>query len=175
MSLLNGVVDVPRQRLHTISVLVENRPGVLTRVAGLFARRGYNIDSLAVSTTANPDTSRMTIVVGAADDRVLEQICKQIFKLIDVIAVNDHTDEAVVARELALLKVNCESESRAELMQIVDVFRARIVDIAEGELIIEVTGNRPKIDAMLKLMEKYGIREMARTGEVILARGLQPT
>ncbi len=170
----NGSVTASGLRLHTISVLVENRPGVLTRVAGLFARRGYNIDSLAVSTTANPEISRMTIVVHA-DDQVLQQICKQVEKLIDVISVNDHTDEAVVARELALIKVNCDNESRAELMQIVDVFRARTVDIAEGEMIVEVTGNRDKIDAMLKLMEKYGVREMARTGEVILARGLQPT
>lgn len=170
----NGSVTADGLRLHTISVLVENRPGVLTRVAGLFARRGYNIDSLAVSTTANPEISRMTIVVHA-DDQVLQQICKQVEKLIDVISVNDHTDEAVVARELSLIKVNCDNESRAELMQIVDVFRARTVDIAEGEMIVEVTGNRDKIDAMLKLMEKYGVREMARTGEVILARGLQPT
>ncbi len=176
MSTLNGYqISSSRRRLHTISVLVENRPGVLTRVAGLFARRGYNIDSLAVSTTANPEISRMTIVVGAADEQVLTQICKQVDKLIDVIHVSDHTDEAVVARELALIKVNCEDHNRAELMQIVDVFRARTVDIAEGEVIVEVTGNRDKIDAMLKLMEKYGVREMARTGEVILARGLQPT
>jgi len=176
MSALNGYqVSSARRRLHTISVLVENRPGVLTRVAGLFARRGYNIDSLAVSTTANPEISRMTIVVGAADEMVLSQICKQVDKLIDVITVSDHTEEAVVARELALIKVNCEDQNRAELLQIVDVFRARTVDIAEGEVIIEVTGNRDKIDAMLKLMEKYGVREMARTGEVILARGLQPT
>lgn len=162
-------------RPHTISMLVENRPGVLTRVAGLFARRGYNIDSLAVSTTANPQISRMTVVTHAEDELVLRQICKQVEKLIDVISVNDHTDEAVVARELGLVKINCDQSNRAELMQIVDVFRARIVDIAEGELIVEVTGNREKLDAMVKLVEKYGIREMARTGEIILARGLQPT
>lgn len=168
----NGVY---RNNLHTISVLVENRPGVLTRVAGLFARRGYNIESLAVSTTADTAISRMTIVVHAGDESVLAQICKQVYKLVDVIAVNDHTGEAVVARELALIKVNCDSDNRAELMQIVEVFRARTVDIAEGEVIIEVTGNRDKIDALLQLMRKYGIREMARTGEVILARGQQPT
>ena len=160
---------------HTISVLVENRPGVLTRVAGLFARRGYNIDSLAVSTTDDHAISRMTIVVHAADESVLTQICKQVHKLVDVISVNDHTDEAVVTRELALIKVNLDGENRAELMQIVEVFRARTVDIAEGEIIIEVTGNRDKIDALLKLVRKYGIREMARTGEIILSRGVQPT
>ncbi len=174
MSSRNGAADRHKTRLHTISVLVENRPGVLTRIAGLFARRGYNIDSLAVSTTWDPLTSRMTIVVHA-DDAVLSQICKQVEKLIDVISVNDHTDEAVVARELALIKIRCENGVRAELMQIVDVFRARTVDIGEGEMTIEVTGNREKIDALLKLVAKYGILEMARTGEVILARGLQPT
>lgn len=165
----------PAAPAHTISMLVENRPGVLTRVAGLFSRRGYNIDSLAVSTTADPEISRMTVVVRAPDEHVLRQICKQVEKLVDVKSVNDHTHEAVVARELALIKVSLEPEERAELMQIVDVFRARTVDIAEGEIIIEVTGNRDKIDAMLRLLRKYGILEMARTGEVILARGLQPT
>ena len=174
MSSLNGPSDQPKTRLHTISVLVENRPGVLTRVAGLFARRAYNIDSLAVATTHDDATSRMTIVV-KADDLVLSQICKQVAKLIDVIAVNDHTDEAVVARELALLKVKCGPDTRAEVMQIVNVFRARTVDIGDEEVIVEVTGNRDKINALLKLMDKYGIEEMARTGEVILARGLQPT
>lgn len=174
MSTLNGFAT-SEPRLHTISVLVENRPGVLTRVAGLFARRGYNIDSLAVSTTADAGISRMTIVVAAEDAQVLGQICKQVDKLIDVIGVNDHTEEAVVARELALIKVNCTDLNRSELLQVVEVFRARTVDIGDNEVIVEVTGNRDKINAMLKLMAKYGIREMARTGEVILARGLQPT
>ncbi|MCC7494364.1 MAG: acetolactate synthase small subunit [Fimbriimonadaceae bacterium] len=172
MSSLNG--SGPRTRSHTISVEVENRPGVLTRVAGLFARRGYNIESLAVSTTERPDTSRMTIVVDA-DDAVLSQICRQVGKLIDVKAVNDNTDVAVVARELALLKVACGSADRPELIQFCDVFRARIVDLAEGEMIIEVTGNRPKIDAFIKLLDKFAIIEMARTGEILLARGLQDT
>ncbi|MBI5832002.1 MAG: acetolactate synthase small subunit [Armatimonadetes bacterium] len=162
-------------RPHTVSVLVENRPGVLTRVAGLFARRGYNIDSLAVAATSDPAISRMTAVVRAADEMVLQQICKQVGKLVDVISVNDHTDEAVVARELALVKVNCDENNRAEVIQIITVFRARTVDIADGEMVIEVTGAREKIDAMLRLLDKYGILEMARTGEVILARGLQPT
>ena len=162
-------------RPHTISVLVENRPGVLTRVAGLFARRGYNIDSLAVAATSEPAISRMTAVVRASDEMVLQQICKQVGKLVDVISVNDHTDEAVVARELALVKVNCDENNRAEVIQIITVFRARTVDIADGEMVIEVTGARDKIDAMLRLLDKYGILEMARTGEVILARGLQPT
>jgi len=114
-------------------------------------------------------------VVRAADEMVLLQICKQVGKLVDVISVNDHTDEAVVARELALVKVNCDENNRAEVIQIITVFRARTVDIADGEMVIEVTGARDKIDAMLRLLDKYGILEMARTGEVILARGLQPT
>lgn len=175
-ALANGQLSTAQKaRLHTISMLVEDRPGVLTRVAGLFARRGYNIDSLAVSNAAQPHTSRISVVLHAEDEQVLRQICKQVEKLVDVISVNDHTDEAVVARELALIKVNVDNDWRAELMQIVEVFRARTVDIADGEMIIEVTGNRDKIDAMLRLLEKYGIRELARTGEVILARGAQPT
>ncbi len=175
MSSLNGQLTRTEQRQHTISMLVENRPGVLTRVAGLFARRGYNIDSLAVSTTADTAISRMTVVTQCEDEHVLRQICKQVEKLIDVITVSDHTDEAVVARELALIKIRCDHTNRAEVMQIVDVFRARTVDIAEGEMIVEVTGNHEKIDAMLKLLDKFGIIEMARTGEILLARGLQPT
>jgi acetolactate synthase-1/3 small subunit len=163
------------ERPHTLSVLVENRPGVLTRVAGLFARRGYNIDSLAVATTSDPAISRMTVVVRTEDDQVLNQICRQVGKLIDVINVSDHTDEAVVARELALVKINCDDTSRADVLQIINVFRARTVDIAEGEITVEVTGSREKLDAMMRLLTKYGILEMARTGEVILARGLQPT
>jgi acetolactate synthase-1/3 small subunit len=168
MSSFNG-------RPHTLSVLVENRPGVLTRVAGLFARRGYNIDSLAVAATADPGVSRMTVVVRAEDEFVLGQICRQVGKLVDVISVTDHTGESVVARELALVKVNCADHSRSEIMQIINCFRARTVDIADGELVIEVTGAHEKLDAMLRLLQKYGILEIARTGEIILARGLQPT
>lgn len=161
-------------RPHTISVLVENKPGVLTRVAGLFARRGYNIDSLAVAATDDPGLSRMTVVVQTKDELVLSQICAQVEKLIDVHSINDHTEEAIVARELALVKVRCDDASLAAILQIVTVFRARTVDIAEGEVVIEVTGARDKIDAMLRLLERHGIVEMARTGEVILSRGVQP-
>lgn len=167
-----------KNHLHTISVLVENRAGVLARVAGLFSRRGYNIESLSVNTTQDPNTSRMTIVVKderGEGDVVLDQINKQLSKLIDVISVNDHTGEEVVARELGLIKLNVTAVTRAELMQIVDIFRARIVDLAEEEMIVEVTGGRDKIDAFLRLVKKFGIREMARTGEVILARGMQET
>ncbi|MBN1459017.1 MAG: acetolactate synthase small subunit [Armatimonadetes bacterium] len=155
---------------HTISVLVNNRPGVLARTAGLFARRGFNIDSLAVSTTQDPAMSRMTIVVDGPD-HILEQISKQLYKLMDVIRVLDHQEEDVVNRELALIKVDAEPGERAEIMQIVSIFRANIVDIAEKTFIIEVTGSADKVDALEKLLEKYGIREMMRTGRIVLSRG----
>lgn len=160
---------------HTISVLVENRPGVLARTAGLFARRGFNIDSLAVSSTEDPDTSRMTIVVkGPAD--ILEQISKQLYKLIDVIKVMDHTEDDVVSRELAMFKVHAaDGPKRAELMQIVDIFRAKIVDMAEKTMIIEATGSEEKIDALEQLLEGYGIKEMVRTGRIVLVRGGKAT
>src|SRR3972149_9708471 len=132
---------------HTISVLVENRPGGLARCAGLFSRRGFNIESLAVSKTHEPTISRMTLVV-EGPDQVLEQIQKQLYKLIDVIKVLDHSDEAVVSRELALIKVNAEPERRGEIMQIVNIFRANIVDVAPKSFIIEVTGGEDKISAI---------------------------
>jgi len=167
------LLDMPMK--HTISVLVENRPGVLARTAGLFSRRGFNIDSLAVSTTEDPDTSRMTIVVDGPAS-ILEQISKQLYKLIDVIKVMDHTEDNIVSRELALIKVSAaEPAKRAELMQIVDIFRAKIVDIAEKTIIIEATGNGDKIDALEKMLEGYGIKEMVRSGRVVLVRGSKTT
>ncbi|MHB9131042.1 MAG: acetolactate synthase small subunit [Armatimonadota bacterium] len=160
---------------HTISVLVENRPGVLARTAGLFSRRGFNIDSLAVSTTEDPDTSRMTIVVNGPAG-ILEQISKQLYKLIDVIKVVDHTEDDIIIRELALIKVHmADAGKRAELMQIVDIFRGKIVDLAEKTAIIEATGNAEKIDALEKLLEGYGIKEMVRSGRVVLVRGSRTT
>jgi acetolactate synthase-1/3 small subunit len=155
---------------HTISVLVNNRPGVLARTAGLFARRGFNIDSLAVSTTQDPDVSRMTIVV-EGPDAVLEQISKQLYKLLDVIKVLDHQDESVVSRELALVKVDAEPSVRGEIMQTVAIFRANIVDVSDRTFTIEVTGSAEKIDALTSLLRKYGIREMMRTGRIVLSRG----
>ena len=155
---------------HTITVLVENRPGVLARVSGLFARRGFNIESLAVSITDDPTVSRMTIVVGG-DETVLEQITKQLNKLIDVIKVVDYTGTEVVERELALVKVNAETKSRAEIMQVVDIFRAKIIDISDRTFTIEVTGSVDKIDAMEKLLEPYGVLELVRTGKIAMARG----
>lgn len=155
---------------HTISVLVNNRPGVLARTAGLFSRRGFNIDSLAVSTTQDPEVSRMTIVV-EGPDAVLEQITKQLYKLLDVIKVLDHQGESVVVRELALIKVDADPANRAEIMQTVSIFRANIVDISDRTFTVEVTGGADKIDALVGLMRKYGIREMMRTGRIVLSRG----
>ena len=142
---------------HTVAILVENRPGVLTRVAGLFSRRGFNIESLAVGVTENPDTSRMTIVV-TGDDRILEQVMKQLNKLIDVIRVSDIPPEDSVNRELALIKVGVDSGTRAEVMQIVDVFRAKIVDVGIKSLVVEVTGDESKINAMEQLLRSFGIK-----------------
>ncbi len=155
---------------HTISVLVNNRPGVLARTAGLFARRGFNIDSLAVSTTQDPDVSRMTIVV-EGPDVILEQISKQLYKLMDVIKVLDHQEEAVVNRELALIKVDADPGVRGEIMQTVSIFRANIVDVSDRTFIIEVTGSADKVDALAGMLRKYGIKEMMRTGRIVLSRG----
>ncbi len=155
---------------HTITVLVENKPGVLTRVAGLFARRGYNIESLAVSITEDPTVSRMT-VVASGDAQALDQINKQLAKLIDVIHVADYTDLPMVERELALIKVNADTSVRGEVMQLVDIFRAKIIDISDKTFTIEVTGGVEKINAFEKMLEPYGIREMVRTGRIALVRG----
>ncbi len=155
---------------HTLSVLVENKHGVLTRVAGMFSRRGYNIDSLTVGVTEDPTISRMTIVV-RGDDEVLEQVTKQLNKLIDVIRVTDLKSEETVERELALFKVSSDVSNRSEIMQIADIFRARIIDVAPRSMIIEVTGDESKIDAIEQLLRPFGIREMVRTGKVALRRG----
>jgi acetolactate synthase-1/3 small subunit len=155
---------------HTLAVLVENKPGVLTRVAGLFSRRGFNIESLAVGVTENADTSRITIVV-SGDDHVLEQVEKQLNKLIDVIRVSDIPPDESVSRELALIKVGVDSTTRAEVMQIVDVFRAKIVDVGIKSLVIEVTGDEGKINAIEQLLRHFGIKEMVRTGKIAMNRG----
>jgi acetolactate synthase-1/3 small subunit len=155
---------------HTLSVTVENKPGVLTRVAMLFRRRGYNIDSLTVGTTENPEVSRMTIVV-QGDDRVLEQVTKQLYKLIEVIKIIDITDEKSVDRELVLVKVKADINNRAEIVQIVDIFRARIVDIGRNSLIIEATGDAGKIDAIEASLKPFGIIELVRTGKIAMVRG----
>jgi acetolactate synthase-1/3 small subunit len=156
--------------LHTLSVLVENNPGVLARVAGLFSRRGFNIDSLSVGRTENPAVSRMTIVV-EGDDRVLEQVTKQLHKLVDVIKISDITRDEYVDRELILIKVHTDTHMRAEIMQLVDIFRARIVDVGRTTLTVEVTGNEGKINAFENTMRPFGIKELVRTGKIAVLRG----
>ncbi|MBF7083432.1 acetolactate synthase small subunit [Desulfallas sp. Bu1-1] len=159
---------------HTLAVLVENNPGVLARVAGLFSRRGFNIDSLAVGRTENPDVSRMTIVV-EGDARVLEQVTKQLHKLVDVIKINDITADEYVDRELVLIKVNVDPAQRGEVMQIADVFRARIVDLGRKTLTLECTGNDGKINAFEESLRPYGIKELVRTGKIAMLRGSKYT
>ncbi len=155
---------------HTLSVLVENKHGVLARVAGMFARRGYNIDSLTVGVTEDPSISRMTIVV-RGEEEVLEQVTKQLNKLIDVIRVTDLKAEDTVEREMALFKVSSDAGNRSEIMQIVDIFRARIIDVSQKSMIVEVTGDETKIEAIEQLLRPFGIKEMARTGKIALRRG----
>ena len=158
------------ENYHTLSILVENHYGVLTRVAALFARRGYNIDSLAVGMTEDPSVSRMTIVV-YGDNAVIEQVIKQLYKLIEVIKVVDLSAEEYVDRELALIKVGTTSETRADILQIVEIFRAKVVDIGSNTMMIEITGGSEKITALEKLLRPFGIKELARTGKVGLLRG----
>jgi len=159
---------------HTVSALVENKAGVLVRIAGLFARRGFNIESLAVGPTEQPSISRMTIVVDVAD-RPLEQVSKQLNKLINVIKVSDLKAGEAVERELAMFKVNASPEKRANVIEIVDIFRAKIIDASRDELIIEATGTEDKIAAIENMLRPYGIREMSRTGKIALARGGRAT
>ena len=166
--------DAQRSMKHTISVLVDNAPGVLMKVAGLFRRRGYNIHSLAVGVTEQPTVSRMVITV-EGEPEILEQIIKQLNKLIEVIKVNDVTGFSTVDRELALIKLNATPATRMEIMEICNVFRANVVDLTEKTMTLEVTGRSDKIDAIMSLVQKYGIREMVRTGQVTLVRGIQPT
>jgi acetolactate synthase-1/3 small subunit len=159
---------------HTITALVENTPGVLARVSGLFSRRGYNIESLAVSITEDPSVSRMTIVVGG-DERTLEQIEKQLNKLVEVIKVYDYAGTPSVERELALFKVNAGADKRAEIMQISDIFRAKIIDVSDRTLTIELTGEVEKVDAFQSLLAPYGIKELVRTGRIAVSRGARAT
>lgn len=158
---------------HTLSVLVENKPGVLTRIAGLFARRGYNISSLAVGETDDPDVSRMTIVV-SGDEVVIEQVCKQLNKLVDIIKLTDITDKEFIAREMIFIKVNCsDAKSRTEIMQFVNIFRARVVDIGKDTIIIEATGEAGKLDAIEDSLRPFGIRDFVRTGQIAMVRGIK--
>lgn len=158
------------QGLHTLSVLVEDKPGVLTRVAGLFAARGFNIDSLAVGPTEERGLSRMTLVVNL-ESKTLEQVTKQLNKLINVIKVLEHDAGTAVERELLLIKVRAEGEARARIMEICDVFRVRVLDVTHRTLTIEATGTPEKLEALLELLRDFGVVELARTGRIALARG----
>lgn len=155
---------------HTITALVHDRPGVLARVAGLFSRRGFNISNLAVGHSESEGLSRMTFVV-EGDEWVVEQVTKQLYKLIDVVRVLDISNESIVVRELALIKVKASKETRPEIMQVVDIFRANIVDVSKDTVVIEATGDEEKINALLRLLEPFGIRETMRTGRVAMTRG----
>jgi acetolactate synthase-1/3 small subunit len=157
---------------HVISCLVENQSGVLARIAGMFSCRGFNIDSLTVGETIDPTVSRIT-VVSHGDDKVIEQIIKQLRKLIDVIRVLDLSETSHLERELALVKVAAEKEHRSEVMQIASVFGARIADVDKDTMIIEVVASPPKVDALIDLLKEFGIPECARTGSVALRRGNQ--
>ncbi|HBR28991.1 MAG TPA: acetolactate synthase small subunit [Firmicutes bacterium] len=157
---------------HVLSILVENQAGVLSRVSGLFSRRGYNIDSLSVGETENPAISRMTIVV-RGDDQILEQIKKQLNKLIDVIKVVELAPEQSVFRELALIKVKTDLSTRASVIEVVGIFRANIVDVASDSLTVEMTGDEAKIEAFINLMNSYSIVEVVRTGLTAIQRGHQ--
>lgn len=159
---------------HTLAVLVNDHPGVLTRVATLFGQRGYNIDSITVGGTEEQGLSRMIITTGA-DDRQIQQLMKQLQKLIDVISVTNLSENPYVSRELALIKVNASPSQLAELNGIVEPFRAAIVDVAPTSLIVQVTGDTEKIDALLVLLQSYGVLELTRTGSVAMARSIVPT
>jgi len=159
---------------HTISVLVENKFGVLTRIAGLFSGRGYNIESLTVGPTNNRALSKMTIVT-SGDDSILEQIDKQLNKLVEVLKVTDLTGAGFTARELILLKVKACGETRGEIIQIANIFRGSVTYVHHDALVVEVTGHTEKLDEFIELMEPFGIIEVARTGKVALARSAQPT
>ena len=155
---------------HTLSVLVENKPGVLARVAGLFSRRGFNIDSLAVGPTEHPDISRMTIVVNV-EDLPLEQVTKQLNKLVNVIKIVELDAAASVQRELLLLKVRADAQTRSHVLETVQLFRAKVVDVATDAVTVEATGTTDKLDALIRVLEPFGIKELVQSGLVAVARG----
>jgi acetolactate synthase-1/3 small subunit len=158
---------------HVISALVINEPGVLANVAGMFAGRGFNIDSLVVGRTEDANLSRMTIVVNA-DDNTLEQVRKQLAKLVPVVKVRDFSGSAYIERDLALITVDATAENRGEVIELANLFRAKIVDVSPTSLIVETAGSEDKVEAFIDLMKPYGIRELARTGVIAMARGMQP-
>ena len=170
-ALSNGRI---RRSQHTVVAIVENKPGVLMRVASLFRRRGFNIESLTVGHSEEEGLSRMTLVIDGSSAPV-EQVEKQLYKLIDVVKVSDLSQEDTVARELALIKVRCNNVNRHELLDIATVFRADVVDIASNSLMLQVVGDEDKIDGLVKMCEPYGIRELSRTGRIAMVRGTKTT
>jgi acetolactate synthase I/III small subunit len=158
---------------HVISALVMNEPGVLANVAGMFAARGFNIDSLVVGRTESPELSRMTVVVDG-DENVVEQVRKQLAKLVPVVKVRDFTGSAYIERDLALITVACPPEKRSELSDLVKLFRAKVVDVSRDTIMVEITGTEGKLEALVELLKPYGVKEMARTGVIAMARGMQP-
>jgi acetolactate synthase I/III small subunit len=156
-------------RKHVLSLLVENKPGVLARIAGLFSRRGFNIDTLAVGPTEDPDTSRITMTVDGALHPI-DQVTKQLHKLVNVIKIRDMEPDQTIAREMAVFKVSASVESRAEIMQFAEIFRGEVIDVSRRTLTIEVTGDTRKIDAFERMVRPHGLVEMARTGEVAITR-----
>jgi len=159
-----------QQHEHVISILVENQAGVLSRISGMFSARAYNIDSLAVGETIDPTVSRITITAHG-DDAIIEQIIKQLRKLIDVIRVVNLSEKSYVDRELVLIKVKADKKTRGEILQIAEIFRARTIDIAQGSMSLEVVGDQKKIDAIIQMMQPFGVLEVARTGRIAMFRG----
>jgi acetolactate synthase-1/3 small subunit len=159
---------------HTLSVFVANKPGVLIRVALLFARRGYNIDSLVVSESGDPRYSTMNIVA-SGDEQVLDQILKQLNKLVDVIHASDRTGEDIINRELALLKIKCEPDARTDVLQLAHAMNAEIIEVSEHTIILQLTGDTEELDSAYRVFERYGVQEMIRTGKVLMVRGEQIT
>jgi acetolactate synthase-1/3 small subunit len=167
---LEAVAGQRSGRKHILSILVENKPGVLTRIAGLFARRGFNIDTLAVGPTDDETISRITLTLDGAVHPI-DQVTKQLHKLVNVIKIRDLEPDETLARELALFKVSAEGANRAEVMQICEIFRAKVVDVARRSLVVEVTGTYEKVEGFERLVRPFGLIEMARTGEIAISRG----
>jgi acetolactate synthase-1/3 small subunit len=167
---LEASAGVRTGRKHILSILVENKPGVLTRIAGLFARRGFNIDTLAVGPTDDPTLSRITLTLDGAMHPI-DQVTKQLHKLVNVIKIRDLEPAETVSRELALFKISADGASRAEVMQMVEIFRGKIIDVSKRSVIVEVTGSWEKIEAFERMVRPFGLIEMARTGEIAISRG----
>ena len=167
---LEASAGVRTGRKHILSILVENKPGVLTRIAGLFARRGFNIDTLAVGPTDDPTLSRITLTLDGAMHPI-DQVTKQLHKLVNVIKIRDLEPAETVARELAMFKINADSSTRGEVLQLVEIFRGRVIDVTRRSVIAEVTGDWDKIEAFERMVRPFGLIEMARTGEIAISRG----